>query len=51
MALIGWRPSSNNTDIIRQDSNGVNVAFYRPTHTVCTKSATYTSFARPTPVL
>ncbi|KAJ7937224.1 hypothetical protein B0H13DRAFT_2302943 [Mycena leptocephala] len=26
-----WRPSSNNTDIVLQDSNGVIVAFFRPT--------------------
>ncbi|KAJ7499093.1 hypothetical protein FB451DRAFT_25465 [Mycena latifolia] len=25
-----WRPSSNNTDIVLQDSNGVIVAFFRP---------------------
>ncbi|KAJ7781425.1 hypothetical protein B0H16DRAFT_1659008 [Mycena metata] len=26
-----WRPSSNNTDVVLQDSNGVIVAFFRPT--------------------
>jgi len=26
-----WRPSSNNADIVLQDSNGVIVAFFRPT--------------------